>query len=180
VLGALPPGWRNVPSQPQRKDYEQLPRGGDHAVRYRLDRSGLLAGDRDDIALISMAPDVVELQAGGIRRRFEIAAYPDLICVDSSLGPVALRPVSRFADPASQVVAGSLLAPMPGTVVRLGVTPGQQVAAGQPLLWLEAMKMEHVISAPAAGIVAELPVAAGQQVQVGSVLAVVRPQEDPE
>jgi propionyl-CoA carboxylase alpha chain len=57
------------------------------------------------------------------------------------------------------------------------VTVGEQVAAGQPLLWLEAMKMEHVISAPAAGIVAELPVAAGQQVQVGSMLAVVKPEE---
>jgi propionyl-CoA carboxylase alpha chain len=54
---------------------------------------------------------------------------------------------------------------------------GEQVAAGQPLLWLEAMKMEHVISAPAGGIVTELPVAAGQQVEVGSVLAVVKPDE---
>jgi propionyl-CoA carboxylase alpha chain len=66
---------------------------------------------------------------------------------------------------------------MPGTVARLGVAAGEQVAAGQPLLWLEAMKMEHVISAPAAGIVTELPVAAGQQVEVGSVLAVVKPDE---
>jgi propionyl-CoA carboxylase alpha chain len=54
------------------------------------------------------------------------------------------------------------------------------VSAGQPLLWLEAMKMEHVISAPAAGIVAELPVTVGQQVEVGSVLAVVKPEEHPE
>ena len=69
---------------------------------------------------------------------------------------------------------------MPGTIARLGVALGEQVAAGQPLLWLEAMKMEHVISAPAAGIVAELPVAAGQQVEVGSVLAVVKPDEPDE
>jgi len=93
---------------------------------------------------------------------------------------VALRPARRFADPASQLAAGSLLAPMPGTVIRVGATVGQHVAAGQPLLWLEAMKMEHVISAPAAGILADLPVAAGQQVEVGSVLAVVKPEEDPE
>jgi propionyl-CoA carboxylase alpha chain len=57
---------------------------------------------------------------------------------------------------------------------------GEQVAAGQPLLWLEAMKMEHVISAPVAGIVTELPVAAGQQVEVGSVLAIVKPDESPD
>jgi propionyl-CoA carboxylase alpha chain len=92
---------------------------------------------------------------------------------------VALRPVPRFGDPVGQVAAGSLLAPMPGTVSRLGAAVGDQVAAGQPLLWLEAMKMEHVISAPVAGIVAELLVAAGQHVEVGSVLAVVKPEEDP-
>ncbi len=102
------------------------------------------------------------------------------MCVDSSLGPVTLKPVSRFTDPGATAVAGSLLAPMPGTVVRLGTAVGDQVTAGQPLLWLEAMKMEHVIAAPAAGIIAELPVAAGQQVQVGSVLAVVKPEEDPQ
>jgi propionyl-CoA carboxylase alpha chain len=124
-----------------------------------------------------MAPDEVWLEVGGVTWRFEVAAYDGLVCVDSGLGPVALRPVPRFADPVSHVAAGSLLAPMPGTVARLGVAMGEQVAAGQPLLWLEAMKMEHVISAPAGGIVTELPVAAGQQVEVGSVLAVVKPDE---
>jgi propionyl-CoA carboxylase alpha chain len=69
---------------------------------------------------------------------------------------------------------------MPGTVSRLGAAVGERVAAGPPLLWLEAMKMEHVISAPAAGIVADLPVAAGQHVEVGSVLAIIKPEEDPE
>jgi propionyl-CoA carboxylase alpha chain len=93
---------------------------------------------------------------------------------------VSLVPVGRFTDPASLAVTGSLLAPMPGTVARLGVAAGDRVSPGQPLLWLEAMKMEHVISAPAAGIVAELPVAVGQQVEVGSVLAVVKPEEHPE
>ncbi len=149
-------------------------------VGYRIDRAGLIVDGRDDVTLESMTPDLVELTAGGIRYRFEVARYPDLVCVDSGLGPVALKPVPRFTDPAARVGAGSLLAPMPGTVARLGVTVGDHVTQGQPLLWLEAMKMEHVISAPAAGIVAELPVAAGQQVEVGNVLAVVKPEEDPE
>jgi propionyl-CoA carboxylase alpha chain len=134
---------------------------------------------RDDVTLESMAPDVVELTVAGIRRRFEVAAYPGLVCVDSALGPVALRPVPRFTDPTAQVGAGSLLAPMPGTVARVGVSVGDRVAQGQPLLWLEAMKMEHVIASPAAGLVADLLVAAGQQVEVGSVLAVVKPEEEP-
>ena len=180
VLPGLPSGWRNVPSQPQRKAFDRIARGSGpsrYAVGYRVSRGGLLVDGRDDVRLISMAPDVVRLEVAGMSWRFEVAAYQGLVCVDSGLGAVALRPVPRFADPVSQVAAGSLLAPMPGTVARIGVTVGQPVAAGQPLLWLEAMKMEHVISAPAAGTVAELPVAAGQQVHVGSVLAVVKPEE---
>jgi propionyl-CoA carboxylase alpha chain len=181
VQGGLPSGWRNVPSQLQHKAYDQLtglaaaPR---IEVGYRIDRSGLVVDGRDDVRLESMTPDVVELTAAGIRHRFEVAFYPSLVCVDSGLGPTAFKPVPRFTDPAAQAGAGSLMAPMPGTVARVGVTVGDHVAQGQPLLWLEAMKMEHVISAPAAGIVAELLVAAGQQVEVGSVLAVVKPEED--
>jgi propionyl-CoA carboxylase alpha chain len=120
----------------------------------------------------------------GIRHVFRVAAYPagagqpGLVCVDSALGPVSLIPEPRFTDPAAQVRAGSLLAPMPGTVVRLAAAVGDRVPAGQPLLYLEAMKMEHAICAPVAGAVAELPVAPGQQVEVGSVLAVVKPEED--
>ncbi len=179
VLRGLPSGWRNVPSQLQRKKYQGV------EVGYRIDRGALVLDGTvfdgsDDITLLSLAPDAVELVIAGVRRRFDVASYPGLVCVDSSLGPVALRPVSRFTDPGAAARAGSLLAPMPGTVVRLGAAVGDQVSAGQPLLWLEAMKMEHVISAPAAGIIAELPAAAGQQVQVGSVLAVVKSEEDSE
>jgi propionyl-CoA carboxylase alpha chain len=62
---------------------------------------------------------------------------------------------------------------MPGSVVRVAVTLGERVSAGQPVLWLEAMKMQHQINAPVDGLVSELPVAPGQQVDVGAVLAVV-------
>ena len=89
--------------------------------------------------------------------------------MDSPLGSVALAPVQRFADPPTQVAAGSLLAPMPGTVVRVAVAEGDGSRAGQPLLWLEAMKMEHRIAAPADGVVTELPVStSGDQVEVGA------------
>jgi propionyl-CoA carboxylase alpha chain len=174
VLGGLPPGWRNVPSQLHRTRY------AGHDVGYRIDRSGLVVEGRDDVRLLTMSPDLVVLEVAGVRRSFEVAAYPELVCVDSALGPVTLVPEARFADPAAQVAAGSLLAPMPGTVVRLAAAVGDRVRAGQPLLYLEAMKMEHAISAPVAGVVAELPAAAGQQVEVGSVLAVVKPEESPE
>jgi propionyl-CoA carboxylase alpha chain len=170
VLGGLPLGWRNVPSQLQRARY------AGHDVGYRIDRGGLVVEGRNDVRLVSLRPDRVELEVAGVRRAFQVADYGGLVCVDSALGPVTLIPEAQYADPAAHVAAGSLLAPMPGTVVRLAAAVGDEVAAGQPLLWLEAMKMEHQIAAPAAGIVAELPVTAGQQVEVGTTLAVVKPQ----
>ena len=77
----------------------------------------------------------------------------------------------RFPDPDDAVAHGSLLAPMPGSVLRVGAAVGDAVTAGQPLVWLEAMKMEHTITAPADGVLAELNVEPGQQVEVGAVLA---------
>jgi propionyl-CoA carboxylase alpha chain len=64
---------------------------------------------------------------------------------------------------------------MPGTVVRIAFGEGDPVAAGRPLLWLEAMKMEHEVASPTDGVLAELRVRPGQQVEVGAVLAVVEP-----
>jgi propionyl-CoA carboxylase alpha chain len=60
---------------------------------------------------------------------------------------------------------------MPGNVIRLAAAVGDTVTTGQPLIWLEAMKMEHTITAPNDGVLAELNVNTGQQVEVGAVLA---------
>jgi propionyl-CoA carboxylase alpha chain len=62
---------------------------------------------------------------------------------------------------------------MPGAVVRIAVSVGDTVAAGQPLMWLEAMKMEHAVCAPAAGRVAEIGVGLGAQVEQGAALVVI-------
>jgi propionyl-CoA carboxylase alpha chain len=132
------------------------------------------------VALVRAAATEVVLDVDGVRRHFDVAPYGGAVYVDSALGPVRLVRIERFADPADQVAPGSLLAPMPGSVVRLAVGVGDTVVAGQPMLWLEAMKMQHQINAPAAGIVAELPVQQGQQVEVGAVLAVVIREEPDE
>ena len=99
--------------------------------------------------------------------------------VDSPLGSSVLTEVPRFAEPGSLAAAGSLLAPMPGTVVRIAVAPGDQVGAHAPVIVLEAMKMEHVIRAPAAGVVTEVNVRVGQAVDTGTELARVDPAPEP-
>ncbi|WP_458690369.1 acetyl/propionyl/methylcrotonyl-CoA carboxylase subunit alpha [Nocardia tengchongensis] len=180
IGGGLPSGWRNLPSQAQSKSYESRLTGR-HDVRYRLARTGLEVEGREGLELVEATPDLVILQVPGdrgpVRRRFEIARYGDLVTVDSPLGPVAVRRLPRFEDPADQVAEGSLLAPMPGAVIRLGAAVGDKVEKGHPILWLEAMKMEHTIAAPTAGVLTELNVSAGQQVEVGAVLAVVHSED---
>ncbi|MFD6389168.1 acetyl/propionyl/methylcrotonyl-CoA carboxylase subunit alpha [Nocardia sp. NPDC060259] len=175
-----PSGWRNLASLPQTKSYESRT-SGTHEVRYRITRTGVAVEGHDGLELISATPQRVVLavpgERGPVRRQFEIARYGDLVAVDSPLGPVAVRRLPRFTDPSEQVAAGSLLAPMPGSVIRLGAAEGDQVQQGQPILWLEAMKMEHTIAAPATGILSALNVTVGQQVEVGTVLAVVEEQE---
>ncbi|OZC80913.1 acetyl/propionyl-CoA carboxylase subunit alpha [Rhodococcus sp. 06-418-1B] len=172
VNKGLPSGWRNLPSQPQRRQY------GDEIVEYTLGRYGLKT-DLDGVALIENTPNRVVLDDNKLRRTFHVARYGPDVFIDSSLGPVRLAKAPRFVDPTEEVAAGSLLAPMPGSVVRVAAAQGDTVTAGQPILWLEAMKMEHTVTAPADGVLTELNVSEGQQVEVGAVLAVVTAGVEP-
>jgi propionyl-CoA carboxylase alpha chain len=167
VLGGLPSGWRNVPSQPQCAAFEEA------EVAYRLTRDGLVAEGYAGTSLAEAGPSEVVLETEGVRVRFAVARYPGRVHVDSALGAVTLTPVDRLPDPAEQIAPGTLLAPMPGSVIRVAVSEGDTVERGQPMLWLEAMKMEHQILAPAAGVVATLHAEVGNQVETGAVLAVV-------
>ncbi|MFG2452006.1 acetyl/propionyl/methylcrotonyl-CoA carboxylase subunit alpha [Streptomyces sp. NPDC048512] len=89
-------------------------------------------------------------------------------------------PVAASLTGAAHAGADSLTAPMPGTVTVVKVAVGDEVTAGQSLLVVEAMKMEHVISAPHAGTVSELDVTPGTTVAMDQVLAVVTPAEETE
>ncbi|MEU3604262.1 biotin carboxylase N-terminal domain-containing protein [Streptomyces sp. NPDC035033] len=87
-------------------------------------------------------------------------------------------PVAAALSGARHGGADTLAAPMPGTVTVVKVAVGDEVEAGQSLLVVEAMKMEHVISAPHAGTVTELDVTPGTAVAMDQVLAVVAPREE--
>jgi len=172
VLGGIPGGWRNVASGNQHKAFRDAD-GEEHRVSYRFTRTGLDLPDDREIGLLSAAPDKVVLLDSGVAVEYRVARYGDQVHIDSNYGHVAFTAVDRFPEPGSVIEKGSLLAPMPGSVIRLGAELGDSVAAGQPLVWLEAMKMEHTITAPADGVLTELSVVVGQQVEVGAVLAKV-------
>ncbi|MEU8549989.1 biotin carboxylase N-terminal domain-containing protein [Streptomyces roseoverticillatus] len=173
-------GWRNLPSQPQEKRYRSEPDGEEYIVRYRLTRHGLEA--EGGARLLEASPTHVVLEVHGLRARYDVTAYDDHVYVDAPWGAHTFTLLPRFPDPtAAPAEPGSLLAPMPGTVVRLadGVAEGCPVKAGQALLWLEAMKMEHRIVSPATGTLTALHATPGRQVEVGSLLAVVAEELTP-
>ncbi|MEU8757902.1 biotin carboxylase N-terminal domain-containing protein [Streptomyces sp. NPDC048659] len=169
-------GWRNVRSRDETRTYEGR---AAHEVRYRPTRTG---GHEvtapPGIRAVSVAPDRVSLEADGVVSAFEVAEHDGTVYV----GRHRLTAAPRFPAPDEQTAPGSLLAPMPGTVVRVaeGLAVGDRVAAGQPLLWLEAMKMEHRVTAPASGTLTALHAAPGRQVEVGTLLAVVQPDDRPD
>jgi propionyl-CoA carboxylase alpha chain len=174
VQPSVPSGWRNVPNG----DQVTVFRAGEREieVRYRFTRPGLGAGvdgERMDVSAIEVTPDRVVLALAGVRRTVEVHRVGATVYLDSALGSTELAEVPRFAEPTPEEEAGSLLAPMPGTVVRVEAAEGQQVAAGTVVVVLEAMKMEHAVRAPADGVVAALPAAVGATVESGQVLAVV-------
>ncbi|MFZ0834492.1 MAG: biotin carboxylase N-terminal domain-containing protein [Mycobacterium sp.] len=177
VLARTPSGWRNLPSSFQVKHYADVD-GNVHEVRYRFERSVLLLPGHET-QLVSATPEQVVLRTDGVDRPFGVARYGGDVFVDSPGGPVQLTAISRFPEPGSALQPGSLVAPMPGAVTRLGAEAGDTVTAGQPIVWMEAMKMEHAVASPKDGVVAELSVSVGQQVELGAVLARVEDKEQP-
>jgi propionyl-CoA carboxylase alpha chain len=182
VQHGVPVGWRNVVSQPQRTSFRRD--DDEMVVEWYGGRGGYTV---EGLTVVAVAPDRVTLEAEGIRTTYDVAvtgpADAWAVNVDSASGHVPLTVVPRFTDPADAVASGSLLAPMPGTVVAVAVAAGGRVEAGQAVLVLEAMKMQHTVAAPRAGTVTGLSVAVGTQVAAGEVLAVVAadpPHNDPD
>ncbi|MEO8267804.1 MAG: biotin/lipoyl-containing protein, partial [Ilumatobacteraceae bacterium] len=154
-LTQLPPGWRNNPSQPQQIWV------GTHDVRYRRDRSG---------AVIEASVDGVAVTAAWLPALQFIETETDGDVVFVSRGRYRFVVPPRYSPPDDAGRAGSTIAPMPGLILRILVGVGDVVAAGQPLLSMEAMKMEHQVVSPVAGTVVELFASAGQQVDSGQPL----------
>jgi propionyl-CoA carboxylase alpha chain len=180
VLGTLPSGWRNVFSAPQRVSFTAAGQQAaqQYDVAYRILGTSVQASVNDapigQATIHEVSPDRIDLEIDSTRRVYRVhRAGPTNTYVDASDGSSALTEVPRFGDPEKLAPAGSLLAPMPGLVRRVLVEVGAVVTTGQPLLVLEAMKMEQTVAAPAAGVVAELRAKAGEQVSPGQVLAVV-------
>ena len=127
----------------------------------------------EHVVLRGCTPDSADLEIDGMRRRYQVDRAGAEVYVHGPGTFTTLTEVTRLADPARTVAAGSLLAPMPATVISVTAAAGDTVAAGHPLIVLEAMKMQHPLPAPAGCVVAEMRVKEGEQVAAGQILAVL-------
>ncbi|HET8603231.1 MAG TPA: biotin carboxylase N-terminal domain-containing protein [Marmoricola sp.] len=173
VQHGIPVAWRNVVSQPQRTVL--VVGDEEHVVAWHGTRDGYTA---EGTRVLEASPGRVVLETGGVSASYDgvVVTGPDgsrEVHVDGPGRSLSAREKPRFTDAAAEVRAGSLVAPMPGTVVAVSVAAGDRVAEGQPVLVLEAMKMQHTVAAPTAGVVGEIAVRTGDQVAAGAVLAVV-------
>jgi acetyl/propionyl-CoA carboxylase alpha subunit len=178
-----PPGWRNVRFSDQTIT---LTLGdAEIVVGYRPDAGGgieiAIGGKTTHVSRFGRDGDRVWFVEGtpphGHRRSARVATSRSENGARSWVlaegRQLAFVEQPRFPDAQRKAVAGALVAPMPGKVVKVLASVGQEVAAGAALVVLEAMKMEHTVRAHAAGIVRDLHVAVGDQVDTDRLLAVV-------
>ena len=179
LLGSIPSGWRNSPSQLQEVDFDLD--GAAIKVGYRFEARGgvTIAVDDEiieDVDLTGLTGARVGLQVGSQLRWFDVVRNGRVHHVDGPGGYVRLVERPRFPEATRDSDPGSLHAPMPGRVVKVMVGVGDEVSEGQLVIVLEAMKMEHSLRAPHDGVVRSVTAAPGDQVEAGAVLAVVEPR----
>jgi acetyl-CoA carboxylase biotin carboxylase subunit len=175
LLPHVPSGWRNNYHTPQWAEYV----AGDREIRVEYRHFGddrfrvwLGEGERDVRVLGSDARSLV-FEDGVHRQTARVTFAGDRVYVHTMDYSVGLTRKPRFADLSAAIPQGGCIAPMPGKVIELRVTEGDTVRAGQLLLIMEAMKMEHTVTAPHHGTVTHVSVSAGDQVEADALLVVV-------
>jgi acetyl/propionyl-CoA carboxylase alpha subunit len=170
----IPSRWRNVGGAAAVLTFDDAGEHWDVACDRRRDGLAVAVDGKPlGIAAVVGGGEEVELDDGGVRRRVRVHRVGEITYVDSASGSSVLRLRPRFPDPTAVAATGSLVSPMPGTVSIITVGPGERVEAGQVLMTIEAMKMEHPIRSPHAGVVTALAVAVGDQVATATPLLVL-------
>lgn len=175
LLPEIPSGWRNNYHTPQWVEYSDGER--DLRVEYRHhgdNRFTVWAGESEhEVRVISWEQPRLTWEENGHRQSARVIFDGDGAYVHGSDFSVGLLRKPRFPDKSLAVPPGGCIAPMPGKIIELRVAEGDTVEAGQVLLIMEAMKMEHSVTAPQSGTVAQVTVALGDQVDADALLIVV-------
>ncbi len=178
VWGFARSNFRTGSLPPQYIEFETGP-DETHRIEYSLRRDGgFTLGSGETVLVHEWTPDDIELEVDGRRLRAAVTVADGVGYVTLGRTTVTLPVKPRFAVPGSELPTGGLVAPMPGSVIELRCAVGDTVDAGQVLVVLEAMKMEHHITAPFAGTVTVLPIAVGDQVENGALLLTIEEPAD--
>ena len=206
TVDGVPSGWRNVAAVPELFGFTPLDDDEAHTVatlrlRDRVAVSRVAVGSAEPPRLATFLEgweagsslanardlgsvdvrrhgDLLDVTIGGIRTRCRVARYGPLVCVDDGLWSTQWRTMPRFDDRSADAAGRGPAAPVPGTVTVIEVAAGDHVSAGQTLVVLEAMKMEHRIVADVDGIVEAVLVEVGQPIEAHAVVAVLSSPED--
>lgn len=187
-VDGVPRGWRNVPAVPELLTVDRL--GFDDAALVAVSagrggcRVSVLAPDADPYGGGESDAFHAEFGPGqavvvdGVRTICRTSSYDELICIDDGLWSTQWRLRPQFPDLTAQAAGAGPATPMPGTIVTVEVAVGDAVIEGQTVVVLEAMKMEHRITADLPGVVAEVFVSPGQAVDAHTVVVRIEPMEE--
>ena len=175
VLEGIPSGWSNARLPKQRIAFEMDTRLIE--IYYMCNRDGSFTVDNQhEVVLHDWSESAVDIEIDGIRTLSSISMDGDQLLVQCLGGNKLLIIQPRFKSSQDQEQQGSLVSPMPGKVVELQVKQGDRVKAGDNLLMIEAMKMNHIVKANEDGVIAELFVQENDQLDYGAVLMIIEPK----
>jgi acetyl/propionyl-CoA carboxylase alpha subunit len=175
ILPSLASGWRNNFHTPQWQEYGIGERSRRVEYRHLGDQVFTVStlGEEAEARIVSWDEPRLTFELDGHRTTARVTFHADRVYVHERGVDVALTVKPRFPDKSSAVPAGGCVAPMPGKIIEIRVAEGDAVSQGQTLLIMEAMKMEHSVTAPRDGTVERVSVRAGDQVDADALLAVV-------
>ncbi len=174
VLADVPSGWRNARMPDQ--EVVLLRAEESITVRYHMRRDGgVQFSDGQRARIHDWNEEGIDVEIGNRRFQARVSRSGDRIVVLGPGGDLEFSVQPRFKLPGSDDKSGGFVARMPGKVIDLRVKVGDHVKAGETLVLLEAMKMEHPMSATEDGVVKEVRVELGEQIESGAVLLVVEP-----
>ena len=171
VTGFMPSNWTNGRMPDQR--IKLLILGNEIEVRYQLQRNGIFSIMGSTGKVHSSDESGLDVEVDSHRFFAQVTRANDQVLINMPFGDLDAVILPRFTEPGKEVPEGGLVAPMPGKVIEVKVKKGDKVKAGDTLIIIEAMKMEHSIKATKSGKVTKLMVTLNQQVDNGFTLLVL-------
>ena len=171
VTDFMPSNWTNGRMPYQRIKLMILK--NEIEIKYQLKRSGLFEVMGKNCKIHAVDESGIDVEVGSHRFFAQVTRANDQILINMPFGDLDAVIVPRFIEPGNEIPEGGLVAPMPGKVIEVRVKKGDKVKAGDTLIIIEAMKMEHSIKATENGKVTKLMVSLNQQVDNGATLLVL-------